>query len=309
MSSALVFPALSPVRRNELGTFLTVHPIARRRLAEADAALGYSLADALADAPADDDYVEPVQVAVLVACIALADWAARQLGATWDYVVGPSFGERAALAQTGALPFADTVRLVDEIARTERRYFATHHRDIVTHSFVRVSEDRLAGLLAALSWYEISGRMDADFHMVSLREPELAAFKTAIGAAGGYSMYTMRPPAHASLFTGVRDEMERVYAGYPLAAPQLPVVSYQDGQPLTGVAELRTSLLDGFVHPIRWVDTVRSLRDLGVDRLWVAGPDALFSRLRGTVENFDVELCDLRRVMRRPRSVRQLDRA
>ena len=301
MSSALVFPALSPVRRNELGTFLTVHPTARRRLAEADAALGHHLADALADAPADDDYAEPVQVAVLTACVALADWAAQQLGATWDYVVGPSFGERAALAHTGALPFADTVRLVDEIARTERRYFATHHRDVVTHSFVRVAEDRLGDLLAGLSWHEISGRMDTDFHMVSLREAELAGFKDAIGAAGGYSMYTMRPPAHASLFTGVRAEMERVCAPYPIAAPRVPIVSYLDGSLLTEPAALRTSLLDGFVRPIGWVGTVRALRELGVDKLWVAGPDAMFSRLRGTVEHFDVELCDLRRVMRRPR--------
>ncbi|MET9403372.1 ACP S-malonyltransferase [Kitasatospora sp. NPDC002965] len=301
MTAAIVFPALSPVRREELGTFLMIHPLARRRLAEADEALGYRLADALADAPADDDYAEPVQVAVLVACLALAEWAEQRLGAAPEYCAGPSFGERTALAYTGALPFADTVRLVDEIARVEREYFATEHRDIVTHSFVRVPEERLDPLLGGLEWHDVSGRMDTDFHMVSLREAELAAFKSAISEAGGYSLYTMRPPAHTSLFTGVRARMEEVYARYTLAAPRIPIVSYYDGAVLTGPAELRTALLDGFVSPIRWVDTARSLRELGVDRLWITGPDAMLSRLRTTAKNFDVELCDLRRVMVRPR--------
>jgi [acyl-carrier-protein] S-malonyltransferase len=301
MTAAIVFPALSPVRRKDLGTFLMIHPFARRLLAEADDALGYHLADALADAPPDDDYAEPVQVAVFVACLALAEWAEERLGAAPEYCVGPSFGERAALAYTGALPFADTVRLVDEIARVERRYFATEHRDIVTHSFVRVPAERLDALLADLEWHEISGRLDADFHMVSLREAELAGFKAAISAVGGYSMYTMRPPAHASLFTGVRAQMEQVCAQYTLSAPRMPIVSYQDGAVLTDPQELRTSLLDGFVRPIRWVEAVRSLRELGVDRLWVAGPDAMFSRLRATADNFDVELCDLRRALVRPR--------
>ncbi|GCB44642.1 ACP S-malonyltransferase [Streptomyces sp. NL15-2K] len=300
MTAAIVFPALSPVRRTELGTFLMIHPFARRRLAEANDALGYHLADALADAP-PDDYAEPVQIAVLVACLALAEWAEQRLGAAPKYVVGPSFGERAALAYTGALPFADTVRLVDEIARVERRYFATEHRDVVTHSFVRVPAERLDALLAGLEWHDISGRLDADFHMVTLREAELDGFKAAISEAGGYSLYTMRPPAHAPAFIGIRAQMEQVYAGYALSAPRLPIVSYQDGAVLTDPQELRAGLLDGFVRPIRWADTVRSLRELGVDRLWVTGPDTMFSRLRTTTENFDIELCDLRRILLRPR--------
>jgi [acyl-carrier-protein] S-malonyltransferase len=301
MTAAIVFPALSPVRRKDLGVFLMIHPLARRRLAEANEVLGYHLADALADAPPDDDYAEPVQVAMLVACLALAEWAETRLDAAPEYCVGPSFGERAALAYTGALPFADTVRLVDEIARVERRYFATEHRDVVTHSFVRVPEERLDALLAGVDWHDVSGRLDADFHMVSLREAELAGFKAAISEAGGYSLYTMRPPAHSSAFTGLRAEMEQVYAQYALSAPRMPIVSYQDGAVLTDPQALGSGLLDGFVRPIHWTDTVRSLRELGVDRLWVAGPDTMFSRLRTTIENFDVELCDLRRVLVRPR--------
>ncbi len=300
--SAALFPALSPVRRRDLGTFLMIFPYARERLAEANDALGYHLADALADAPADDDYAEAVQVAFFVACTALAEWAAGELGAEPDYCVGPSFGERTALTFSGALPFADTVRLVADIARVEREYFATEHRDVVTHSFTRIPQERLESLLGGLDWHDTSGLLDTDFHMVSLREAELDAFRAAISEAGGYSLYTMRPPAHASVLTGVRRRMAEIYAGYPLVAPRIPIVSYLDGSVITDVERLRESLLDGFVRPIRWPDAVESLRGLGVERLWVAGPDTMVSRLRVTVESFAVEACDLRRVLVRPRS-------
>ncbi|GAA2863366.1 hypothetical protein Acy02nite_87650 [Actinoplanes cyaneus] len=301
MSSAIVFPALSPIRRRDLGTFLMIHPYARRRLAEANETLGYHLADALADAPADDDYAEPVQVAVFVACLALAEWATEHLGAAPSFCVGPSFGERSVLAYTGALSFPDTVRLVDEIARTERAHFATAHQDVVTHSFTRIPPDLLPTLLGSLSWHDISGRLDADFHMVSLRAAELDPFKAAIGEAGGYSLYTMSPPAHSSLFTDVRAAMATVYERYPIAAPRLPIVSYLDGSLITDVPALRESLLNGFVQPIRWPETVAALREHGVGKLWIAGPDAMFSRLRTTADNFDVEMCDLRRALVKPR--------
>ena len=57
----------------------------------------------------------------------------------------------------------------------------------------------------------------------------------------------------------------------------------------------------GFVQPIRWPETVAALRAHGVDKLWIAGPDAMFSRLRTTADNFDVEMCDPRRALVKPR--------
>ncbi|WP_018640184.1 ACP S-malonyltransferase [Parafrankia elaeagni] len=303
MSTAILFPALGPVRRNELGKFLMIDPAGRQLVAEASDALGYHLADALAEA-GDDDYAEAVQVSFAVGSLALAAWAERELGAEPACCVGPSFGERPALAYTGALPVADTVRLVAEIARAEREYFGAEHGDVVTQSFTRVPEERLRPLLDGLSdWYEISGYLDADFHMVSLREHELDRFKAGVSEAGGYCLYTMRPPAHAGIFTGLRDRIAaHVSARYELAAPRVPVVSYQDGTVLNDPDALREALADGFVRAIRWPDTVRSLRAQGVRTLYITGPDNMFHRVRPTLDNFEIELVDLRRVLRRPRS-------
>ncbi|WP_018504766.1 ACP S-malonyltransferase [Parafrankia discariae] len=327
MTAAVVFPALAPVRRRELGKFLLVDPLGRRRLAEADDVLGYRLADALADAEAAtatataaaasdsaaaaasaaaaEELTDAEQLAFAVACVALAD-RAEQEGLNPAYCVGPSFGERAALAYTGVLPFTDMIRLVSEIARVEREYFAVEHRDVVTHSFVRVPGQRLTALLADLGerdeWYEVSGYLDPDFHLVSLRERALAGFRAAISDVGGYSMHTMRPPAHAAAFAGLRERMAtEVYARFELTEPRIPVVSYQTGSLLEDPSALRADLLDGLVRPIRWLDTVRSLSELGVTELCVTGPDNLYHRLRSSRDAFQTTLVDHRRILRRPR--------
>ncbi|MEX5635049.1 ACP S-malonyltransferase [Parafrankia sp. FMc2] len=305
MTAAIVFPAFAPVRPRELGKYLLLDPHARRRLAEADEALGHHLADALADADENDDQSVAVQLAFAVACLALADNAEAE-GLDAAYCVGPSFGERPALAYTGALPFGSVIQMVDEIARVEREYFATEHRDIVTHSFVRVGGQQLADLLAGLDargvWHEISGYLDPDFHMLSLPEGELDALKTAISDAGGYSLHTTWPPAHAAIFAGLRDRMVReVYDRYELSAPRIPVVSYQDGRLMKDPAELRADLADGLVRPIRWLDAVQALRDLDVTELCVAGPDSMFHRLKSSRDLFRTTLVDHRRILRRPR--------
>lgn len=301
MSTAIVLPALGPVRRNELGKFLMISPFARERMSIADEVLGFSLADALL--AADDDYSEAVQLAYFVACLSLAEFAEQRLGITPDHCVGPSFGERTALTYTGALSFSDGLRLVQLIARLEHEYFAVEHPGIVTHTFVRVPEERLKEMLAGLDergqWYEISGHLDPDFHMVSLSESVLDDFKAEISAAGGYSMSTMRPPAHAGIFGPLRERIARTLdERFTLAAPRLPIVSYQDGQVLQSPETVRTALLDGFVRPIRWMETVRSLQEREVGRLCFAGPDTMFHRLRSTTEAFEVDLVDIRHVLR-----------
>ena len=302
--SAIVFPALGSVRKNDLGKFLMVDPFARERVAVANEVLGHHIADALL--ASDGDYAPAVQIAFFVACLSLADFAERKLGMTPDFCVGPSFGERTALAYTGVLSYPDALRLVDTIARTEREYFARAHTGIVTHSFVRVPEDRLKELLSGLDardeWFDISGHLDRDFSMVSLHERALPEFEADIRAGGGYSMSTMRPPAHAGIFSSLRERIAaEVDANFSLAAPRIPIVSYQDGARLDTPAAVRSALLDGFVRPIRWPDAVRSLRDLAVERLYFTGVDSMFHRLKSTVDNFAVELVDLRRVLYPPR--------
>ncbi|MGW7530052.1 ACP S-malonyltransferase [Streptomyces sp. NPDC054783] len=296
---------MGPSRFAEVGKFLLLDPFARARLAEADQALGTSVFDNFREQT--EDYSEFSQVAFLVNSMALADRAEETLGVVPDICVGPSFGQKAAAAYVGSLPFAEVVRLTAELARLEEDFFGREYTDVVTHSFVRTPEERLAEILADFDergvWYEFSGHLDRGFTMLSLRENELEELKERISKAGGYSMYSMRPPVHAPAFAALRRRAEEeVFSRYEFADPKLPVVTDQDGTVINSADELRTMMLDTFDRPVNWPAVVAALKDAGVSRVCVTGPDNLFHRLDCTKDNFEVEAVGLPKRSRPRRS-------
>ncbi|MFD5424742.1 ACP S-malonyltransferase [Streptomyces sp. NPDC127084] len=289
--SAIVFPGMGAMTFADVGRFMVANPYARRLVAIADEVLGYSLIDGYRQS--EHDYSEAAQVAFLVNCLALAEWAEAELGITPDYCAGPSFGGKAVAAYAGCLPYSDAVLMTARLAACQDAYFAEHHTDVVTHSFVRTPEPKLQELLAELDareeWYDISCYVDHDLYMVSMREDSLEWFRKRVRSLGGLSLYTMRPPLHSALFADLRRRAEdEVLGKLPFADPRLPVVSDHDGTLLTTGDQIRTLLLDGIVRPMRWPDVVAALRRQEVATVHVAGVDNLFGRVACTTENFDV---------------------
>ncbi|WP_431044285.1 ACP S-malonyltransferase [Streptomyces sp. P1-3] len=289
--TAIVFPGMGPSTFAEVGKFLMLDPFARKRLAEADEALGYSVFDALRES--EDDYSEATQIAFLVNSMASADRAEQELGLVPDLCVGPSFGQKAAAAYVGSLPFPEVVRLTAELARCEHTYFTEQYQDAVTHTFVRTPREKLDEILSEFDargeWYDFSGYLDDGFFMVSLREKELDGLKHRVSQVGGYSMYTMVPAVHAPAFTELRRRAaEEILPRYTFTDPKLPVVTDQDGTVITSADDLRTMMLDTFDLPIHWPKVVAALKTAGVAKLCVTGPDNLFHRLDCTKRNFEV---------------------
>ncbi|MFG6202367.1 ACP S-malonyltransferase [Nonomuraea sp. JJY05] len=305
--TAIVFPGMGPVQFADVAGFMRGDPAARRLIAAADDVLGYSLVDRLQESRSD--YSEAAQVAFMVNCVALADWAERTLDVEPAVCVGPSFGGKAAAAYSGALSFEDAVRMTAGLARCTDDYFAHEHRDIVTHSFVRTPEPRLREVLAELDgrgeWYDLSCYIDHDFYMLSLAERQVEWLQQRVRAIGGLPLYTMRPPMHSAAFQPLRRRAEEeVFDGLQFADPRLPVVDDHDGALLTTGDGVRTMLLDGFVRPLRWPEVVAALRRLEVSRVCVSGPDSLFGRVAVTRENFAVTPVNPRlAMMPRPASV------
>jgi [acyl-carrier-protein] S-malonyltransferase len=289
--AAIVFPGMGPSRFADASKFMLINAFARRLVARADKVLGYSLVDRYREA--DGDYSEYAQVAFLVNCLALAQWAEETLDARPGFLAGPSFGGKAAAVHSGALSFDDAVWMTAQWARCLDDYFATEHRDVVTHSFIRTPQEQLAQVLAEMdedgAWYDVSCYIDHDFHMLSLSRDRLDWLKGRLRALGGLSLYTMHPPMHSSAFGPLRDRAEEeIFGRLRFADPLVPVVADQDGRLLTTGAEIRAMLLDGFVRPVRWPDVVGALRGLGVGTLYVCGADSLFGRVACTTRNFEV---------------------
>ncbi|MFI6349943.1 ACP S-malonyltransferase [Streptomyces sp. NPDC050560] len=289
--TAMIFPGMGPTPFSDVGKFMVVNPFARRLVAEADKVLGYSLVDRYRRT--EGDYSEYAQVAFMLNSLALARWAEHTLGVEAALCAGPSFGEKPAAAYCGALDLPDAILATARFARLLDDYFSTEFKDLVTHSFVRVPQERLRVLLAELDereeTYEISCYVDDDFYMLTLREHNLDWLAPRLRSLGGMSLYSMRPPMHCSLFGGLRERAEEeVFGPLSYAAPRVPVVADQDGSLITTGEGVRAMLLDSCVRPMRWPAVVDTLRGAGVGTVCVAGQDSLFGRVRRTTANFEV---------------------
>lgn len=286
-SDAVVFPGIGPARFADVAKFMLLNPVARRLTAEADEVLGYRLTDRYKSSGAE--YSEAARISFLLNCTALAEWSGVKARA----VAGASFGGIPAAVHSGSLAFADAVRMTAEWGRRTEAYFAREHTDVLTLSFARIPEETLAEILAELdgqgAWYDVACHVDRDFHMVSVREETAEPLRRRLRAAGGLPLYEMRPPMHSAAFAALRDELEsEVAAATDFGDPAIPIVSDHDGELVRTAEGVRTLLLDAVVRTVRWPRATQTLRDLGVERVHVAGQDALWGRVACMTENFEI---------------------
>jgi [acyl-carrier-protein] S-malonyltransferase len=308
---ALVFPGMGPSSHADLGRYIMVSPHARRLRRAADDVLGYPLMDLYRTA--GENYSEYSQVAFLISCVALAEWAESELGIEPEVCSGPSFGEKSAVAYAGSLDFAETVLLTVRLARCEEEYFRSEYTDVVTQSIARTPEPALREILADMAarneWHDVSCLIDEDFFMVSMRKPSLERFTGAVRAAGGLPLFTMQPPMHSSAFGLLRQKVaEDVLGDFQFADPRLPIVADQDGAIIRTAADVKSMLLDSIVRPVHWPDTLRSIQRLGIGKIYIAGPDALFGRVRCATDNFDIVTVNQRMALRPKRAPRYTER-
>ncbi|MFF8845296.1 ACP S-malonyltransferase [Streptomyces sp. NPDC015127] len=289
--TALVFPGIKPSPFDDLGKFLLVNPIARKLTAIADDTLGYSLIDHYRQA--DSEYSEYERVSFLVVCLALAYWAEETMDLEADACAGASFGGTPAAVYAGSLDFAEAIWLTARWNDCVRAYFARENGDVVTQSFARTPESRLAEILQELDdageWYEIACHVDDDFWMLSVRERRLGWLQSSLRALGGMPMYTMRTPMHSRAFAPLRDMIEEELVDkLQFSDPVLPIVCDHDGTVLGTADEVRRLLLDGVVRTVRWPAAMTTLAGHNVDRVVVSGPDGLWGRVDCVRRTFDV---------------------
>jgi [acyl-carrier-protein] S-malonyltransferase len=286
-----VFPGMGPYRFAEVAEFLTTDPSARRLMAIADDVLGYRLLDRMARS--EGDYTEAAQIGFMVTCLAVAERAARMSGAVPGICAAPSFGARSAVCYTGSLPVAESVSLTSRIARTVHDYFGRELTDVVTHSFIRATPERLGEITTELTdrgeWCELSCRIDEDFAMVTLRERNLDWFQARLRGIGALPLYTMRPPMHSTILGALRNRIEEeVLRDFSFADPGLPIVRDHDGGVVVTGDGVRELLLAGFVKPLHWPTVVAGMKRRGVTEVYVCGPDTLFGRVAVTTNNLRV---------------------
>ncbi len=260
---------------------------ARAVFEEAGQALGFSLSKLCFEGPDEDlrltANTQPALLVVSVAALAVL----KEKGLRPDYVAGHSLGEYSALVAAGSLRFADAVRLVRK--RGQYMQEAVPAGIGAMAAILKLPEDRLEAVLGEAAQGEVvaAANLNSPDQIVIAghagaveRAMELA--KTA-GARRAVAL-GVSAPFHCPLMIPAQRRLKADLDAADFRDLEIPLVNNWQAREIRTAAEARQGLYEQVPNPVRWADTVRLLRRLGVEKFVEVGAGGV---LCGLLKNID----------------------
>ncbi len=264
---------------------------ARAVFEEADAALGFPLSRLCFEGPDQElKLTANTQPAILTHSVAaLRDLEARfpeRLEHT-AFAAGHSLGEYSANVASGALSFADALRLV-------------RRRGELMQDAVPAGVGAMAAILGLPpEVIEVACREAAQGEVVApanFNSPEQTVIAGHAGAvARACALCSERgarraiplpvsAPFHCALMAPARERMEPLLQAAAFTDARFPVVTNVDAELVSSGRGLRQALIGQIDSPVRWVESVRRLAAEGVDRGLEIGPGSTLAGLVRRIE-------------------------
>jgi [acyl-carrier-protein] S-malonyltransferase len=286
MNFALTFPGQGSQSVGMLNAYPDF-PGIQTTLEEASDILGVDFTKLIAHGPTEElartVNTQPVMLLAGVAC-----WRAwKSLGGPQPaWLAGHSLGEYTALVASGALEFADALRLVR--LRAEAMQAAVPEGAGGIAAILGLDEAPLREACAEAMQTEVVelANLNAPGQIViaghrSAVERAIVIAKTK-GAKRGV-MLPMSVPAHCSLMRPAAQRLRVALAEVDLGVPGIPVLhnasvqSYRDGP------SIRDALYRQVFSPVRWVETIGVLAEHGVRAVVELGPGKVLSGLNARI--------------------------
>jgi [acyl-carrier-protein] S-malonyltransferase len=257
-------------------------PAARARFDEADDALGFRLSDIIWNGPDTTlQQTDTQQPAILVvSTVHFETLRRRELLPDAAFAAGHSLGQYSASVATGAIGFADAVRLVRRRGQLMQEYGHGAMAAILGMETEAVEEmAREAGVevanINAPGQVTIAGRKEN-----VERAAELAKERGARRAI----MLAVSAAFHTSLMRPIAESLTPLLRETTINDPSVPVIANVNGQPCATAAALRAELIGHIDSPVQWVRTVETMHDAGITDYLEIGPGNV---LGGLVRRID----------------------
>lgn len=229
------------------------------------------------------DWTQPcVLTASLAGLIALREFFRRRGGNLAPAAVaGHSLGHFTALVAAGVL---DTDTALDLVHRRGRIMFtAGVERPGAMAAVLGLPQDRVLEIVSTCpkGVVTVAAVNGPDQIVVSGESDALAWTAEAVTDAGAerFVPLSIGIAAHSPLMARAAAEFADELAHLQLAEPVLPVTLNTTGRPTTDVASIRADLREHMTRPVRWWESVRSLRASGNGQLVDVGPGRTLSKV------------------------------
>lgn len=224
------------------------------------------------------DNVQPAVTLVNLACLHVLKDQGIEPAAT----AGHSLGEYAALYAAGAFSLRDALNLVRTRGSLMRDAAQANPGGMIAvmglalERVVDVCERaRSAGVLSVANHNSpnqiiLTGQQEALELAASLAKKEGPVLVRPLNVSG---------PWHSSLMGHASEMMQQELEDCAIDSPGIPVASNVTGDLFQSVAEIRRGLVDQIVEPVRWVNCIERLLQLGHRTFVEVGPGHMLAGL------------------------------
>ncbi|HHI76383.1 MAG TPA: [acyl-carrier-protein] S-malonyltransferase [Gammaproteobacteria bacterium] len=283
MRLAMTFPGQGSQSVGMLGDLAAAFPLVRETFEEASDALGSDLWTLSQQGPAEElNRTENTQPAMLAADIAVWRVWNEQGGPEPMLLAGHSLGEYAALVAAGALEFADAVRLVRERGRLMQE--AVPAGEGAMAAILGLDDDQVRAICAEAAQGEVAEAVNFNSPGQVVIAGDAAAIARAVELAKAAGAKRALPldvsvPSHCALMRDAAQRLREVLQSVAVEAPRIPVLHNVTVEPAAEPDAVRDLLARQLHGPVRWVETVRAMREQGAEALVEAGPGKVLTGL------------------------------
>ena len=250
--------------------------------------LDINLKEVMFEGPEDllkrTDYTQPAIVSLSLVLTELL----KEKGIEADYVAGHSVGEFAAFGGANYLSIEDAVKLVAARGRIMREVAEKVNGSMAAvlgmdAEKIKETLKSVDGVVEAVNFNEpnqtvIAGEKEAvEKACVVLKE---AGAKRAMPLA-------VSGPFHSSLMKEAGEELKEEAKNYTFNVGKTTIVANTTAELLESDSEVKDEIYRQSFGPVKWVDTINKLKELGVTKIYEIGPGKVLS---GLIKKIDKEI-------------------
>ncbi|GAA3934674.1 ACP S-malonyltransferase [Litoribacillus peritrichatus] len=286
MSSAFVFPGQGSQLVAMGSDFYDQSETFRNTLQEASDALEYDLWKIIKENSDDQlNQTQFTQPALLAVSIGIYRSYLDRGGVKPVAVSGHSLGEYSALVAAGVIDFADAIRLVG--ARGKFMQEAVPAGEGAMAAVMGLDLGEIQRICAESQGVVEAANLNAPGQIVIAGSKESVVNVLPLLKEAGAKRAIELPvsvPSHCSLMRPAAEKLEEMLSGIALSAPSIDVVHNVSAMTESDLNAVKLLLVEQLYSPVRWVDCIEKLKDLGAQRLIECGPGKVLAGLTKRID-------------------------
>jgi [acyl-carrier-protein] S-malonyltransferase len=272
MSTGIVFPGLADFKYDRVKDFFHTD-YGKKRFEEANEILGLNLLDEFSNE--NEEYGIYSQCAFLTNTLALFDYAEDKFDLDPLYCIIGSYGGFSGAVYNQSLTFKDSLSLVYQISALEKELQKSKaYGTLFTYKYpLEEIENDINHFQKMDEWLEVSGHISTSIYSICGSVKTLEKVKEHIKSKRmGRSLHMINRLIHCSKLESLEKESANtIFNKIQFQPLRIPTISDLHGELIMHQDELKEVLLKGISKPLRWDLTVRTMKRLGIDEVFIIG--------------------------------------